>query len=584
MRFCRAASVGACLACGIARLPASATGDEMTVNLRVDPAVDRHPIRPEIYGVMFASAADLRADGTTVNRQGGNYATRYNWELNASNHGRPFYLSQREPGGDAPAALLDAIVANSRLAGAEPMITIPIDGWAAKLGPGGAPLWSYSVAKYGPQTSRGEGSFSDAGNGFRANSGVPVSNNDPDDANQRVTPEFQRGMVEHLVRRWGRAAQGGVRYYLMDNEPSIWWANHGDVMKAGASAAELRDDIVAYASMVRRVDPTALICGPEEWGWSAFFRSGMDQQWGDVQKSAHGGLLPAGAAYPDKARRGGMDYMPWLLQQLHSREVSTGTKLLDVFTFHCYPAGGEFSDDVSPGMQHRRNRSTRMLWDTTYRDPSWINDVPKWIPRMRELVREYDPGLRIGITEYDWGAVDHINGATAQADVLGIFGREGLDVAVREQIGIHGVDGREGLDPFRRWTPDPGSTLVDKAFQMYRNYDGRGSTFGDTSVRAVCSEDPDRLSAFAAQRSTDGVLTVMIVAKDPDSAARIDLQFTGIATNGFAELWQLTAANRICRMPDVSVANGRLQFHTPAQSVTLVVLARTPGSPGSHPG
>ena len=41
----------------------------------------------------------------------------------------------------------------------------------------------------------------------------------------------------------------------------------------------------------------------------------------------------------------------------------------------------------------------------------------------------YYPGTPIGITEYNWGAEDHINGATAQADILGIFGREGLDMA-----------------------------------------------------------------------------------------------------------------------------------------------------------
>ena len=59
------------------------------------------------------------------------------------------------------------------------------------------------------------------------------------------------------------------------------------------------------------------------------------------------------------------------------------------------------------------------------------------------------------ITEYNWGAEGHINGATTQADILGIFGREGLDLATR-------------------WTtPDP-STPTYKAMKMYRNYDGAG--------------------------------------------------------------------------------------------------------------
>ena len=42
-----------------------------------------------------------------------------------------------------------------------------------------------------------------------------------------------------------------------------------------------------------------------------------------------------------------------------------------------------------------------------------------------------DPNTPIGRTEYNWGAENHISGATAQADVLGILGREGVDIANR---------------------------------------------------------------------------------------------------------------------------------------------------------
>jgi hypothetical protein len=68
--------------------------------------------------------------------------------------------------------------------------------------------------------------------------------------------------------------------------------------------------------------------------------------------------------------------------------------------------------------------------------------------------------------EYSWGATISIGGATAQADVLGIFGREGLDLATR-------------------WVVPDTATPTFKAFQMYRNYDGNRSTFGDVSVAAA---------------------------------------------------------------------------------------------------
>src|SRR5438477_2150495 len=169
-------------------------------------------------------------------------------------------------------------------------------------------------------------------------------------------------------------------------------------------------------------------------------------------------------------------------------EAANGKRLLDVFSVHYYPQGGEFGNDTSTTMQQLRNRSTRSLWDPSYVDATWINDTVKLIPRIKGWVATYDPGLKTAITEYNWGAEGHINGATTQADILGIFGREGLDIGAR-------------------WTtPDP-STPTYKAMKMYRNYDGSHSTFGDTSVLAS-APNPDALSAFAALRSSDNSLTV----------------------------------------------------------------------------
>ena len=144
-------------------------------------------------------------------------------------------------------------------------------------------------------------------------------------------------------------------------------------------------------------------------------------------------------------------------------------------------------------MQDRRNRSTRSLWDPNYLDETWINNRVRLIPRLKEWVSTSYPGTPIGITEYNWGAENHINGATAQADVLGIFGREGLDMAAR-------------------WTTPAATTPTYKAMKMYRNYDGNKSTFGETSVAAAVP-NPDVVAAFAAQRTSDRAVTVMVVNK-----------------------------------------------------------------------
>src|SRR5262249_35365112 len=288
----------------------------------------------------------------------------------------------------------------------------------------------------------------------------------------------------------GDAASGGVRYYILDNEPTIWHATHRDVHPVGATMDELRDKIVDYAAMIKAADPTALVVGPEEWGWSGYLLSGYDQQWG----SLHGW-----STLPDRTAHGGQDFLPWLLDQLRALNTTTGQRLLDVFSVHYYPQGGEFSNDVSAGMQARRNRSTRSLWDPAYVDETWIADKVQLIPRLKSWVAQYYPGTKTAVTGDNWGAEGHINGATAQADVWGIFGREGLDMAAR-------------------WTVPDASTPTYKAMKLYRNYDGNGSAFGETSVRATVP-NPDELSAFAALRSSDGALTVMVVGKALNSTS-----------------------------------------------------------------
>ena len=439
--------------------------------LVIDAGRNRHPIDNRVYGVAFAgSAADLAALNCPLHRSGGNSETRYHWQLNAHNRAADWYFESLADSPATPGAAGDEFVSDSKTAGAEPMLTIPMIGWGPRLGPNRERLASYSIAKYGSQTGNDAQWFPDAGNGIRASDGSPITTNDPHDANQPVDVAFQKGWIDHLIARWGSAANGGVRYYFLDNEHSIWHSTHRDVHPAGATMDEIRDRMVQYAAMIKSTDPAAQVLGPEEWGWSGYFYSGYDQQYG----SQHGWTT-----FPDRAAHGGQDYLPWLLDQLRQRSADAGVRLLDVFTLHFYPQGGEFGDDVSESMQRRRNRSTRALWDTNYTDETWISDRVRLIPRMKSWVAAGSPGTQIGLTEYNWGAENHINGATAQADLLGIFGREGLDLATR-------------------WTTPNSGSPTFKAIQIYRNYDGLKSTFGDVSVYAAA---PNPSAAGTSQRA-----------------------------------------------------------------------------------
>jgi hypothetical protein len=481
---------------------------------------------------------DLRV---SLNRWGGNGTTRHNWETNASNRASDWFFETIGDNGVTPGDSADSFISQSFSGGAQPVLTIPTIGWVAKLAPDRSMLASFSRAKYGPQTGW-DPFFQDAGNGISATTGQPIIGNDPNDANRISDSTFQRTWVQHLVSQWGSAASGGVTYYALDNEPSLWHATHRDVQPTGARMAEIVDKFRDYGAQIKAEDPNAVIMGPEEWGWSGYLFSGFDLQYG----SLHGwGFLP------DRDLNHNQDYLPFLLDQMQKNESLTSQRVLDIFTVHFYPQGGQYSSDTSTYMQQLRNRSTRALWDPNYLDESWIGTQVKLVPRLKQWVNTYYPGTKVGITEYNWGAESHINGATTLADILGIFGREGLDIATY-------------------WTAPASTTPTYKAFKLYRNYDDLGSGFGDTSVSAL-APDPDTLAVFAAQRSADGALTVMAVNKAL-SGATANFHLANFAANGTAQAWQLTSSNAITRLDDAVLADSTLTVMLPAQSITLFVI------------
>jgi hypothetical protein len=512
------------------------------VTVSVDAAANRHAINPNIYGVAYATPDQLLDLNCPINRSGGNNTSRYNWQLNADNKGSDWYYESIGDSDSTPGARIDSFIEGNQSSNSQSMITIPMIGWIAKLGPNRAYLSSYSIKKYGAQTGH-DPYFPDAGNGILSSTNKQITGNDPNDADVPSTSAFQAGWINHLVSTFGQAGNGGLKYYILDNEPSIWYATHRDVHPTGATMSEVLTKMEDYGGKVKAADPSALLVGPEEWGWSGYFFSGYDQQYG----SLHGWSY-----LPDRTANGNMDYLPWLLSQLHSYDVAHGTRSLDVFTVHYYPQGGEYSSDTSPSTQLLRNRSTRSMWDPTYVDQSWINSVVQLIPRLKGWVAQYYPGLQVGLTEYSWGADSSLGGATAQADLWGIFGVQSLDLATR-------------------WTVPSSGTPAYNAMKLIRNYDSNRSGFGDVSVSASTA-NPDNLSSFAAQRSADGALTVLVVNKVLSGNTPVTVNLANFNAAGTAQVWQLNSTNVVTRLSDLPVSNSSIAVTVPAQSVTLLIL------------
>jgi len=523
----------------------------------VDADANRHAINPDIYGLAFAATSDLVALNAPLNRSGGNAETSYNWQLNSDNRGSDWYFESFADTVSTPGYRGDNFIAATRAAnvGTQALLTIPMIDYIGNVGPGRASLWSFSIVKYGPQT--GWDPYNpDAGNGISTAPGNPyITGNNPADASVPNSTSIQQGWVQHLIDTWGPASAGGLKYYLMDNEPSIWFSTHRDVAPIGASYSQIYNDYLNYAGAVRALDPAATIMGPEEWGWLALFYSGFDQQNGTGPDS-------------DYATHNNTYYYPWLMQQLASYQQTTGKQLLNVLSVHYYPQDGSFSDNDSLAAQLIRNQSTRSLWDPKYVDQSWIASVGinggivDLIPNLKSWVKQYYPGLKTAITEYNWGDEPNLNGATTQADVLGIFGRQGLDMATR-------------------WTVPANPSPTYLSMQIYRNYDGNNSTFGDTSVYAGVA-DPDYLSSFAAVRSSDHALTVMVINKQQGSTP-VSVSLANFATTGTAQAWQIASATQASITPlgNVAIANNSITTTVPSQSITLFVIP--PGTVTSPP-
>jgi mannan endo-1,4-beta-mannosidase len=157
------------------------------------------------------------------------------------------------------------------------------------------------------------------------------------------------------------------------------------------------------------------------------------------------------------------------------------------------------------------------------------------------------------MTEYNFGAGEHISGGLAQVDVLGIFGREGVYLANYWGDGA----GNTVLPPF-----------AQAAFSMYRNYDGKNGHFGDTAVEATT--DNAKASVYAALDSHK-VLTAIVINKELHTAFAGKIHIAG-ANCKSADVFVLDGSEAKVRpMPAVAVKDDQIDYRLAPLSATLFV-------------
>jgi hypothetical protein len=168
----------------------------------------------------------------------------------------------------------------------------------------------------------------------------------------------------------------------------------------------------------------------------------------------------------------------------------------------------------------------------------------------RGLLPEHAPGNH-GIQLW---AGQHISGGIAQADVLGVFGREGLYAATH-------------------WRLSNDNDFIYGGFDAFRNYDGANGSFGDTSIRAT-NTDIVNASVYASVNAGNAARMVVVAINKSDAAQTAGIAVTHTTQFHTAQVYTLTS----CEL--AAAAPGRHQYYVdecfqytmPANSVTTLVL------------
>jgi hypothetical protein len=504
------------------------------VTFSIDTSMDVHPISPLIYGWNGADA--IADDGQTVVRAGGNRWTAYNWETNASNAGADYmfendaYLTISTVPGAAVKSTLDPAKAHAAAA----LITVPIVDYVA-----------------GDESPAG-----DVRNSGADYLQTRFKQNKPTKGSAfSTTPSATDGFVyQDEFVNWVKSGYGTTNViFSLDNEPDIWSGTHAEVHPNPVTYAELVMRNTLYGAAVKSVWPTAEVAGFVSYGWT-----GYETLQGASDSQANG------------------EFLDYYLDQMKAAEATAGKRLVDYLDLHWYPE--TYVDDGYNGQTTNRIADntdatalavaarvacTRSLWDPNYNEGNWIAQQIKGpimlIPWLKAKIAAHYPGTKLSFSEYTFGGGHDISGGVAEADALGIFGREGVDMATSWN-----------------WADTAGDNQYEiAALRAFRNYDGNGAHFGDTSVHAVTTDDA-KSSVYASVDSTTNVITIVAINKTT-AALTAGIKVAAPATLANLSARTLTSAGPTLEASAsgvTEVAANAFKYTMPPMSVSVLVPMR----------
>jgi hypothetical protein len=544
------------------------------VDVTIDVLSGRHTISPYIYGGAYPQdAATVNDSRMSLVRWGGNASSTYNWLLGTYNADNDYYFEDFGIEGFNNGDDSDSVqwITDVKAAGSHPLMTMVMLPWVAQSPENGSNgHWSYSVTTYGAQCSVDPYNH-DAGDGYKTDCSTPVTTNVvstayyplvdtsadcPSGTTDGSTCLDRETWAKSLATAFGTGTCTvpgsnitSCHFYDMDNEIDIWGGTHRDIHPTPSGYDELAATYETEATNLKTWDPEAVRFGPVFCCWWYYWN---------------------GANGSDKDAHGGVDFLPWWLNQIYWQDQINGARTLDVFDIHAYPDANT-SGLSTAQLQALAADVYRDYWDPTYVSTSgvinqpWATSIqpnrtnPFRIPRMRALVNAIYPGTPLAFTEWSASFAGESDFSTALGDAqaYGIFGREHMGFA-------------------SRWEAPSAANPNYLALKLYTNYDGAYNSFGSTSVSDTATGTTALFSSYAALNAAGTELTIMVVNKDPANSDAVTFDLTGFNATTYTT-YTLTSTNSSAITVTPSKGWSNSQSFAP-YSITLLVINGTQAS------
>ncbi len=530
------------------------------------------PVSKYLMGTNGQEPETAAGQGVSLVRWGGNQTSTYNWKEDAWNSANDWYhltgTRGDKPWTDPRTSRWYEFIKTLRDDDIDVYVSIPISDWVARRPKEGEPHGSYPAELY-PQQQKftADGKY---GNG-RTPDGKYIRMKDTTFTFRPNTPEFQRGWIEEMVKVFGTAEQGGVRFYGLDNEINLWHSSHFGSLWEGIDGPDLVRRNIEYAKMIKAVDPTAQVLGFAGWGQMGVHASDRDYRkgrWSD---------LPADQAMTERDQvRGGLDLVSWYLQEMRKAEEEHGQRLIDILSINWYPflatvdpkTGKKLSivdekarRDVpyDPHYAEAQFDALRYWWDPTYtNEHSWTyqgtNKEKFWdpytpvIPKLKAIIDTHYPGTKLAITEYALGSEEQMTGALLQVQSIGIFMDQDLWSA-------------------QRWFGTRKETWAYWGYALVGNWDGKRS--GILGHYRPVSSDRPKIKAYATESGSRR--HVVVVNEDYNTPATVSIPAEGASTYRVSMLSEPTG-KQIVRFRSRPVAGQAVVVDVPAFSAVVCVI------------